>query len=62
MTAELGALLVKAGKITQQQLAKALEIQKQTNGKLGQVLVQMGAVPDENEISEFVGRQLNIGA
>ena len=62
MTAELGALLVKAGKITQQQLAKALEIQKQTNGKLGQVLVQMGAIPDENEISEFVGRQLNIGA
>jgi len=62
LTAELGALLVKAGKITQQQLAKALEIQKQTNGKLGQVLVQMGAVPDENEISEFVGRQLNIGA
>ncbi|MGH8005332.1 MAG: type IV-A pilus assembly ATPase PilB [Limisphaerales bacterium] len=62
MTAELGALLVKAGKITQQQLAKALEIQKQTNGKLGQILVQMGAVPDENEISEFVGRQLNIGA
>jgi type IV pilus assembly protein PilB len=62
LTAELGALLVKAGKITQQQLAKALEIQKQTNGKLGQVLVQMGAIPDENEISEFVGRQLNIGA
>ncbi len=62
MTAVLGALLVKAGKITQQQLAKALEIQKQTNGKLGQVLVQMGAIPDENEISEFVGRQLNIGA
>ena len=62
MTAELGSLLVKAGKITQQQLAKALEIQKQTNGKLGQILVQMGAIPDENEISEFVGRQLNIGA
>jgi type IV pilus assembly protein PilB len=62
LTVELGALLVKAGKITQQQLAKALEIQKQTNGKLGQILVQMGAVPDENEISEFVGRQLNIGA
>lgn len=62
MTAELGALLVKAGKITQDQLAKALEIQKQTNGKLGQILVQLKAVPDENEISEFVGRQLNIGA
>ncbi len=62
MSAELGALLVKAGKITQEQLAKALDIQKQSNGKLGQVLVQMGAVPDENEIAEFVGRQLNIGA
>ena len=62
MAAELGALLVKAGKITQDQLAKALEIQKQTNGKLGQILVQLKAVPDENEISEFVGRQLNIGA
>lgn len=62
MSIELGKMLVKAGKITEDQLAKALELQKNSNGKLGEILVKIGAVEDENVISEFVGKQLNIGA
>lgn len=62
MAIELGKMLVKAGKITENQLNKALELQKNTSGKLGEILVRLGAIEDENVISEFVGKQLNIGA
>ncbi len=62
MALELGTMLVKAGKITEDQLHKALEVQENSAGKLGEILVKIGAVPDENVISEFIGKQLNIGA
>ena len=62
MLHELGKMLVQAGKITDEQLTKALESQQRGDEKLGQVLVRMGAIADEDELSEFVGRQLNIGA
>jgi type IV pilus assembly protein PilB len=62
MALELGKMLVKAGKITEEQLHQALEMQKNGAGKLGEILVKLGAVPDENVISEFIGKQLNIGA
>ncbi|KPL02387.1 MAG: type II secretion system protein GspE [candidate division Zixibacteria bacterium SM1_73] len=62
MSRELGEMLLKAGKITEEQLTKALDLQKKSDEKLGQVLVQMGAITDEDELSEFIGRQLNIGA
>ena len=62
MALELGKMLVKAGKITEEQLHKALEMQKDGSAKLGEVLVKIGAVSDENVISEFIGKQLNIGA
>ena len=62
MTAELGEVLVKSGKITKDQLAKALEHQKKTNAKLGDILIEMGVLSDEDELFEFIGRQLNIGA
>lgn len=62
MAIELGKVLVKAGKITEEQLHKALELQKSNSGKLGEILVKIGAVSDENVISEFIGKQLNIGA
>ncbi len=62
MTSELGAMLLKAGKITEDQLDSALELQKKGQGKLDEILVRIGAVADEDEISSFVGRQLNIGA
>ena len=62
MAIELGKILVKAGKITEEQLRRALDMQKNGGGKLGEILVKIGAVPDENVISEFIGKQLNIGA
>jgi len=62
MAIELGKMLVKAGKITEEQLQQALELQKKGEGKLGEILVRLGAVPDQNVISEFIGKQLNIGA
>ena len=58
MSHELGEMLVKAGKISDEQLARALELQKKSDEKLGPVLVQMGAISDEDELSEFIGRQL----
>jgi type IV pilus assembly protein PilB len=61
MSLELGEMLVKAGKISEEQFTKALEIQKKTNGNLGQILVKIGAIADEDELSEFIGKQLNIG-
>jgi len=62
MLHELGTMLVKAGKITDEQLTKALELQKKGDEKLGQILVRTGAISDEEELSEFIGKQLNMGA
>ena len=62
MPVELGEMLVKAGRITQEQLDQALEIQRKGNEKLGKALVKIGALTDEDELSEFIGKQLNIGA
>lgn len=39
----LGQLILKAGKITEPQLEKALEIQQQNGGLLGQILISSGA-------------------
>ncbi len=62
MSVELGGMLVKAGKITQNELDQALEKQKKTNGKLSEILIELGAIVDEEELFQFVGKQLNIGA
>ncbi|MBD3168827.1 MAG: type IV-A pilus assembly ATPase PilB [candidate division Zixibacteria bacterium] len=59
---EIGELLVQAGKITGEQLQQALAIQKKEGVKIGQALVKIGAIDDEKVLSEFVGKQLNIGA
>ncbi len=55
-------MLVKAGKISEEQLAQALQSQKESKEKLGDALIRMGALSNEEELSEFIGRQLNIGA
>ncbi|MGD0229056.1 MAG: type IV-A pilus assembly ATPase PilB [Syntrophorhabdales bacterium] len=47
MELPLGELLVTMSKITRDQLAEALEIQKEQGGKLGQVLVRMGLMSEE---------------
>ncbi len=62
MSSELGNMLVKTGRITEKQLAQALELQKKSKEKLGEILVNMGALSSEDELSEFIGKQLNIGA
>lgn len=60
-TGDLGSMLVAAGKITEDQLARAKELTKKGE-KLTNALVQVGAITSEDEVSVFVGRQLNIGA
>jgi len=62
MTSELGTMLLKAGKIDESQLDKALEMHKAGQGKLDEILVRLGIVKDEDELSAFIGKQLNIGA
>ena len=62
MSSEFADMLVKAGKISEEQLAQALELQKESNQKLGDILIKTGALSSEEELSEFIGRQLNIGA
>ncbi len=62
MSAELSAILVKAGKITQDQANEALERSKQTKDKFAKVLVEMGALTSEDEVSSFIGKHLKIGA
>jgi len=59
---ELGTMLVEAGKISHDQLTQALSLIDKNKGRLEQILVSMGAVTDEEEITSFIGKQLNIGA
>lgn len=62
MSREFADMLVRAGKISEEQLARALELQKESNEKIGDILIKTGALSSEEELSEFIGRQLNIGA
>jgi len=55
----LGDTLIKAGLITQEQLAKALEIQRGTTKRIGEVLVQLGLV-SELDIAAALSKQLLI--
>ncbi len=61
MALRLGEMLIRAGKITEEQLEKALEVQGNSGNKLGQVLLDLGFIKDENVINEFVAKQLNVG-
>ena len=49
----LGEILVHASKITEEQLNSALAEQKQTNEKIGQVLVSMGAIVEDDFIAAY---------
>ncbi len=62
MSAELGAMLVKAGKISQEQLEKALALKEEKRTKFDQVLVEIGAISSEDDLSDFIGKQLNMGS
>jgi len=55
----LGDTLIQDGLINQAQLERALVLQKQSGKRLGEVLVEMGLVT-EQDIVEVLGRQLGI--
>jgi len=61
MAIKLGEYFIKAGKITREQLEKALEHQKEHGGKIGEVLLHLEYIKDESLINEFLAKQLNIG-
>ncbi|MCH9031504.1 MAG: type IV-A pilus assembly ATPase PilB [candidate division Zixibacteria bacterium] len=62
MKADLGTMLVEAGRITQEQYKQALTFQDGGKGKFEQGLVDCGAVGSVDEVYQFIGKQLNMGA
>ncbi|UCD62791.1 MAG: type IV-A pilus assembly ATPase PilB [Candidatus Zixiibacteriota bacterium] len=62
MSAELSAMLVKAGKITPEQAEEALALTKDKKEKFEAALVRIGAAESEDEIAKFIGKHLKIGA
>jgi type IV pilus assembly protein PilB len=58
---KLGEMMVESGLINKEQLLMALKSQRSMGGKLGENLVRVGAVLDEEEIASFVARQMNLG-
>ncbi len=61
MALKLGEMLVESGIISKEQLLMALKTQRSMGGKLGENLVRIGAVLDEEEVASFVARQMNMG-
>ena len=59
MALKLGELLLKAQLINQQQLGKALEEQKSSGGKLGEVMQRLGYVT-EDDIIECLSHQFGV--
>jgi len=55
----LGEVLVQAGILTREQLANAVERQRQSQERLGQVLLGMGIVTQE-DLSQAIARQLGL--
>ena len=53
---KLGKLLVGKGLITEDQLQKAILTQKKDGGRIGSILMKMGAL-DENTLLDFLSRQ-----
>src|SRR5712691_12523651 len=59
MAVKLGDLLLKAKLITQEQLDTALKSQREEGGKLGEALVRIGAL-NENDITETLSQQFGV--
>jgi type IV pilus assembly protein PilB len=59
MAVKLGELLLKAKLITQEQLDAALKSQREEGGKIGEALVRVGAVT-ENDITETLSQQFGV--
>ena len=60
MSTELGQMLVKAGKITPEQLEIALKRQQESHDLLGVVLVKLGFVDEESVFLPILATQLNV--
>ena len=58
-TDRLSQLLLKNKVITEEQLAAALERQKESGGSLGRVLLELGMVK-ENQLAEVIARELGL--
>ncbi|MEE9316454.1 MAG: type II secretion system protein GspE, partial [bacterium] len=56
---KLGELLIREGLITEEQLQKALQMQKREGKRIGEVLVKLGLI-NERDIVVTLGKQLNI--
>lgn len=56
----IGAMLLRSGAVSQQQLETAIGLQKEHGGRLGAILVREGYLT-ELELVESLARQLNIG-
>jgi type IV pilus assembly protein PilB len=59
MSVRLGELLTKASLITQDQLKEALKVQKESGGKLGETLIKLGFVSEE-DITECLSQQFGV--
>ncbi len=62
MSSQLAAILVNAGKITQEQAEQALAYSKDNGEKYESALVKIGAVDSEEDIAKLIGKHLKIGA
>ncbi len=56
---KLGELLVREGLITQEQLEKAITVQRQEGKRLGEVLIKLEMVKEDQMLS-ILGKQINI--
>ena len=61
MSDRLGDLLVKAGKISTDQLRDALKKQREEGGRIGTNLIKMGLI-SEPELVEFLSKQFRVSA
>ena len=61
MSNRLGDVLVKTGKITNQQLEQGLALQKEKGGRIGSALVKLGVL-SEKELVEFLSQHFGVPA
>ncbi len=59
MSGRLGSMLVSSGLITDDQLKKALSVQKAEGGRLGSILVKLGFV-QEDKLMTFLSKQYGV--
>jgi type IV pilus assembly protein PilB len=59
MSGRLGSMLVSSGLITDDQLKKALSVQKTEGGRLGSILVKLGFV-QEDKLMTFLSKQYGV--